>query len=322
MTLANNLKRHYKLAYSMEDRQAFPFCYLMLLIPVAQFIVFWVVVNINSVIYAFTDSFGAFTLENFQNVFIAFVKEDAHGWALGEILGKTVLYWFIVNIVCTPLITLSTYILYKRIPGHNFFRIVFAIPAILGSVVWTRLVSILVGGGEMGGPIISILMHMGFDIPKDIMRSGFFSNDSTAYITIILVNSIPHLIACDIALTGAYTRIPKDLVEASHLDGVGFFGEFLHVAIPTAWPTLVITLVSGLSTIFTADGCVFLYTMGEHKTATMGFYLYYWAYNISSSPNMSNQYGFPAALGFLLTLMTLPTILLAKRFLERAVTEK
>lgn len=321
MKLANNLKRNFRLRYSMQDRKAFLWCYLLLLIPVIQFIVFWGVVNVNSIKYAFTDTFGSFTLNNFSKVFTAFVEEDAHGWVLSEILLKTFIYWFAVNIICTPLIMFSTYILYKRIPGHNFFRVIFAIPQILGAVVWTRLVIILVGGGEMGGPILSLLTHMGFNIPTDILRNGLFSSDDTAYLTIMLVNIIPHLIACDITLTGAYTRIPNDLVEAAHLDGVGFFGEFFNVAIPTAWPTIVINLVVSLSTIFTADGCVFLYTMGEHKTATMGFYIYYWVYNISNNPSV-NEYGFPAALGLLLTLATMPIILLAKRFLERAVTEK
>lgn len=317
MTLISSLQSKFKKKYSTEDRKSFGFCYLLLLIPVAQFVVFWVIVNINSITFAFTDSFGNPTLDNFKDVFYAFRYQDEKGWNLGMVLVRSLILWFSVNIICTPLIMLSTYILYRRIAGHYVFRVLFAIPQILGAIVWTSLVIVLVSGGKSGGPIINMAINMGIDVPEEIVRDGLLANKNTAFITILLVNIIPHVIACDITLTGAFTRIPAEVMEASKLDGVPFFSEFIHIALPLAWPTIVINFVTALATILIADGQVFLYTMGEYETATMGFYIYYMVYNISQNGAQANAFGYPAALGLLLTVATMPIVILAKHFLEK-----
>ena len=58
--------------------------------------------------------------------------------------------------------------------------------------------------------------------------------------------------------------------------------------------------------------------MGNFDTATMGFYLYYMVYRISNSTVGSNAFGYPAAVGLSLTVITLPVILIGKHFLEKA----
>ena len=299
--------------YSKEDRKAFPFCYLMILLPVLQFLVFWVFVNVNSIVLAFQDSAGAFSFVNFREVFDAFRGEDMYGWNLGRMLLRTVILWTCVNVICTPLIMFSTYILYKKILGHHIFRTIFAIPSILGAIVWTRLMSFLVSSD---GPILEIASQLGIAISPEVMENGLIGTETTAYITLIFINVIPHLIACNLILTGAFSRIPPEVLESARIDGVGFFREFFQIGVPLAWPTIVVTFVSALATLFTADGQVFLYTMGDFETATMGFYLYYMVFRISESTVGANAFGYPAAVGVCLTVMTLPVILLAKYFLE------
>ena len=310
----NKIKNRFKNKYNVEDRKAFLFCYLMILIPVAQFLIFWVYVNANSIFLAFKDDFGHFTLNNFKDLFHAFTDEDMYGWNLGAILGRTVLLWFIVNIVCTPLIMFSTYILFKKIAGHYVFRTIFAIPSILGAIIWTTLMRYFVSAN---GPILELVQQMGVEISADVAQNGLIGTDRTAFPTLIAINVIPNLIACNLILTGAFNRIPPELFECARLDGISFFRGFIAIAIPLAWPTIVINLISSLSTIFTANGNVFLYTMGQFETATMGFYLYYMVFRISNSVVGANAFGYPAAVGLFLTIITLPVILVGKHFLEK-----
>lgn len=313
--MLNKLKSKITAKYGAEDRRAFPLCYLMILIPFLQFLVFWVFVNANSFFLAFQDDAGNFTLNNFAKIITAFKSEDMYGWNLGRMLLRSFILWFSVNIICTPLIMLSTYVLYRKIFGHYVFRTIFAIPEILGAIIWTRLMSFLVSAN---GPILSVLTQLGANIPAEVVRNGLIGTEQTAYITLILINVIPHLIACNIILTGAFSRIPPEIFESSKIDGTSFMREFITIAVPLAWPTIVINLITALATIFTADGQVFLYTMGKFETGTIGFYLYYMVYRISNSVVGANSFGYPAAVGVFFTAITLPVILIGKRLLEKA----
>lgn len=311
----NSLRQKLKRKYSAEDRKAFAFCYLLLLIPVAQFLVFWAYVNFDSIILAFRDGTGHFSFENFKAIWTAIIDKDSYGYNLAAILGRTLILWTSVNVICTPLIMFSTYVLFKKIFGHYVFRTIFAIPGILGAIIWTRLMSFIVSAN---GPIVALAVKFNWNVPQEVIYNGLIGSKATAFPTLLAINIIPNLVACNIILTGAFGRIPPEVFESARMDGASFIRTYFSVAIPLAWPTIVVSLVSSMATIFTADGNVFLYTMGNYDTATMGFYLYYMVYKISSN-NVTGTaaFGYPAAVGLTLTLMTLPVILVSKRFLEK-----
>ena len=100
--------------YSKFEKKDFPFVYLCLLFPVAQFVVFWVYVNSSSILMAFQDTKGMFTLSNFKMVWNAFTVQDAYGINLGEALWHSVLLW-IIGRLSFPIALVTTYILFKRI---------------------------------------------------------------------------------------------------------------------------------------------------------------------------------------------------------------
>lgn len=303
--------------YNKEDRGAFVFCYLLIALPLLQFLIFWLYVNGNSILLAFKDHTGAWTLDNFRTLFRALFKldTDPYGWYVGPILGRTVLMWFVVNVVCTPALVLSTYVLYKKIPGHYAFRVIFAIPVILGAIVWTSLMRSLV---EANGPILAFAEMLNIQIPEEI-KQGLLLTEKSAFPTLLIITVIPNLVGCNIVLTGAYTRIPPEIFESGKIDGVGFMREFLTIAVPLVWPTLVVQFIGILSLVFTTDGNVFLYTQGQNETGTMGFYIYYMTLRISESAGEgANAFGYPAAVGLFLTLITLPVVLFGRKFLEKA----
>jgi hypothetical protein len=74
-----------------------------------------------------------------------------------------------------------------------------------------------------------------------------------------------------------------------------------------------------LCSFVTADYNVFLFTAGtgDYDTATVGFLLYKITLNISESTSGSiPYYGYPAALGVFLTLVTVPIVLVGRRIIE------
>jgi multiple sugar transport system permease protein/N-acetylglucosamine transport system permease protein len=138
----------------------------------------------------------------------------------------------------------------------------------------------------------------------------------------MVINIVPHLISFNMIITGAYARIPEQLFEVGKLEGLTFISEFFRVAVPLVWQTVVVCMISNLAVIFTFDGNIFLYTKGLNETGTMGFYLYWLTYQIAGSADtMKAFYGYPAAIGVTLTVMTIPVVLLGKYVLEKAFPE-
>lgn len=311
----NNVVKKQK--YSFEDRNAFPFCAVMIGIPLLFFIVFWVYVNIDSVLLAFKDVDGNFTFANFGTVFKAIKDEDMYGWNLGEILLRTVILWFLVDVVCVIPSMFSSYVLYKKIKGAFVFRIILMVPTILAGIVWVMVMKYMV---SIGGPVMTILQKLGVNFSQDVLESGLIGSSESAYITIVILNVFPKIVSFNLIISGAYARIPEELFEVGRLEGLNFITEFFKVSMPLIWPTFVISISTNLATIFTFEGGVFLYTNGAHDTGTMGFYIYYMTFLISGSADtMTPFYGYPAAVGVFLTCITIPVVLIGKYLLEKAV---
>lgn len=307
------LKTHIKKKYNMEDRQAFGFCYLMVILPVITFCVFWLYLNIDSVFLAFQDGDGNFTLDNFKQIWTAFVAEDKYGFNLWDMLLQSWLFWIICRF-CWVVQTLSTYILYKRIPGHYIFRTIFMIPSVLGGIVWTLIMKSFVAAD---GPILQWVNMMGIEVSLDVQMKGFLNAIESAVPTLLLIQVLPAIFQFSFVLSGAFARIGDEMFEVGKLEGIGFIREFITISIPLVWPTIIITIIGWFSSIFTQDNGAFLYTNGKHGTASVGFYLFYLAKSITDEGGKAGLYGYPSALGVLFTAITVPIVMVTRHFLEK-----
>ena len=301
--------------YSRLERRDFLFAYLVVLFPVAQFLVFWLFVNASSIALAFQDGAGDFTFLNFKTVYNAFIDKDMLGINLGKSLGRSFLLWVIGEGFIFPVSLITTYVLTRKILGHYIFRIIYIIPSLMGAIIWTLLIKEML---SYSGPITKMLLEMGVELPFGAKKNGLLRHEDTAFISLVLVRSVMGIVGNNAVLTGAYTRVPDELFESAELDGAGFFTEMFRIAIPCIWSTICTLLTFSLCSIFTCDYNVYLFTdgTGGYETSTIGFQLFNLTYRLSTGSG-STGYGYPAALGVVLTLMTLPVVLSGKALLER-----
>ena len=301
--------------YSRLERRDFLFAYLVVLFPVAQFLVFWVFVNASSIALAFQDGAGDFTFLNFKTVYNAFIDKDMLGINLGKSLGRSFLLWVIGEGFIFPVSLITTYVLTRKILGHYIFRIIYIIPSLMGAIIWTLLIKEML---SYSGPITKMLLELGVELPFGAKKNGLLRHEDTAFISLVLVRSVMGIVGNNAVLTGAYTRVPDELFESAELDGAGFFTEMFRIAIPCIWSTICTLLTFSLCSIFTCDYNVYLFTdgTGGYETSTIGFQLFNLTYRLSTGSG-STGYGYPAALGVVLTLMTLPVVLSGKALLER-----
>ena len=313
------MKTERKKLYSDFEKRDFPFIYVLIALPVLQFAIFWFFVNVRSFTLAFQNTMGNFSFENFKDVWQGIIGNDTHypQFNLASMLGRSFSLWAIANLLAFPIGVATTYVLYRRVTGHYVFRICYMIPSLVGSVVWVAVVKQL---AEFNGPIIYILKGLGVQFSEIVESQGLFSDASTAFPTLCVLTFLIGICGGNAVLTGAYARIPEELFEVGKLDGIGFWKEFFRVSVPCVWPTIATLVTFSLCSVFTADGNVFLYSngTGEPKMSTMGFYIYFLVYKISNYNGVGQlPYGYPAALGMTITIITLPIVLFGRWLLEK-----
>lgn len=102
-------------------------------------------------------------------------------------------------------------------------------------------------------------------------------------------------------LSAAIKAIPEDIVEAARLDGVGAWGMFRFVTVPTIRPALIVVLTTiGIGTLKVFD-IVRTMTGGQFNTSVVANEFY------SQSFRSSNQ-GLGAALATLLFVLVVPIV--------------
>lgn len=268
------------------------FCYSLLLVPIIHFIIFWLLVNVNTLLLPFQqEKTGSFTWDNFKYIFTLL----GAGGELQVALLNTLRYYIQHMLTAFVIAPLFAYFLYKNILGSKLFNILFMLPMIVSGIVMISIYKTMVGAD---GPI-SVLYEK---ITGNSMPFLLY-DDSSATATIIAYCIWTGFGMNLILFSGAMVRIPTEIIESVQLDGIGFFKEFFTIELPLIWPTLSITLLVSVNTIFMSTGPILYFTQGMYKTYT----IHYWFY---ANVIVLGNYNKAAALGILLSAAGAPAAII------------
>ena len=287
------------------------FVIVMLLYPVAHFLLMWVGVNFNSILLSFqyydlgyhwqpiNNLFG-----NFKNL-IEIIKNESD---VQQMLIFSVSFTVVSCFVILPISLLFSYFIFKKIVGSGFFKIIFFLPSILPLVVLTLVYTAVI---KPDGPLGYVLTNMG------INTTNFFDKSSPEIKWMIWIFCVWAGIGYDvILLTAGMARIPRDILESCKRDGVPPLTEFFRVVIPLTWPTVTTLFVLGLMAMFTVYLQPFFITGGYNPNqglVTVGLEIYF----KSQSPNKT----VPATLGLFLSIIGAPIIMTIRHFLNKMFAE-
>ena len=303
--------------YTKAERKDFPFIALFLAFPVLQVAVFFFYVNFSSFALAFQDTAGNFTFDTIELVLEGFKNnKDFQNNPLMTMLGHSVVIWISSNILCTLVNVFTCYMLTKHMIGSGFIRAIFAIPGIVGVVVFSSIMKQLY---NQDGAVTEMLIKFGMDI-ESVRRGGLLTSMETAFPTILTQSIIFQIAGGNMIVAGAYMRIPEEIFESAKIEGCGFFRETFQIAVPCAWPTISTMLTFSLCSFFTADLSFYLYSngTGSYGMNSISFALYKLQVTISETHG-SNEilYNYMSALGIIITAMTIPVVLLGRKVLAR-----
>lgn len=299
-----------KKVHLKKDTKDLIFVILLVALPLLQFFIFYVCVNINSILLAFKKydiegnvSFAGF--DNFKQLFIDFKSFTLYKVALKN---STLVFLIGCPISLTLALLFSYYIYKKNSKFANIFKIVLFLPSVIPAIA---LATMFVQITDSAYPkLMQILFN------KEVF--GLLQNPKSTIGTIIFYNIWCSFGVNMLLLISAMSSINPSMIEAAKIDGVSFFQEFIYITFPQIFGTIKTLLIVSVGGFFVNSASIvsFYGTTADESVYTIGYYIYKETVNLSLN---NSQVGVPklAAFGILLTVITLPIVYLLRYVLER-----
>ena len=298
------------------------FYILMVALPFAQFLLFYVYVHFNSIMMAFrletVDHTGKVTAtftfsENFKAVWSWLQSEE------GSIGVTNALKNYFISFFTSGIFSIFfSYYVYKKFIGHGVFKVFLYLPSIVSAIILVVVYKEIMN--KVLPEIINDLVYDGQPIQKPILESD-------TYTWVLFYSIFMHLGGHILMYTGAMSGINESVVESAQLDGVNAIQEFWYITLPLIWPTFVTFTVTGIAGIFTGHPNLHTFFGMDgpfsEKVHTVGYMIFY---SVRNGSIISDRTGSKitmlsftqvSALGLMITSIMLPTTLILKKIMTK-----
>jgi ABC-type sugar transport system permease subunit len=218
-------------------------------------------------------------------------------------------------------------LLFQKIQGQTFFRVVFFLPFI-APFVGTAAVFRIIFSNRSTGPVNSIMTSLGFDPllwlnePTGIIQmlassttlSYWLAGPSLALIVIMIFGVWTYTGFGTVIFLAGLGSIPRELYEVSAIDGAGRWSQFRHITLPMLSPTIYfLTLYSVIGT-FKAFNHIYVLrqaaALGTSDTASIVIFQAF---------KRDTRFGYASALAILLLIIILAITVFNNRIASRRV---
>ena len=282
----------------------------LLIIPITQVVIFYFVVNINSILLAFKQYDGAsgqfmWSGETLKQMFTALHTDKG---MIFRLVNSLIMYG-VSMVVVLPLSLLFSFYIYKKKPASKFFRTMLFLPSVVSPIVLSMLFGYFVDRA------IPEIMLKWFGKEVDGLLAGL----DTQFSTVIVYNALLGFGFQVLMYANAMSGINDSTIEAARLDGANSMQEFWHISLPSIFPTLTTFVVVGVAGLFTNQLNLlgFFNTSANVETQSIGYYLAAEILNASKVQGGVARYPLLSAFGLLSTAIAVPLTFLVKFLMER-----
>lgn len=287
------------------------FCISFLILFLAQWAIFWVYANLNSIELAFTHYDrttgnhilydAAHLFDNFKAVFVSMSN------AAGKYMLNGLIMHVLGTFVCLPVSYMIAYIIYKKMPGSGFFQVVLYLPVILSTMITVLLFKHVIESGVYGFSE----QFLGKKLPHLFTDPSYNWGIVTLY---IIFFGLPGNLLINL---GSMARVPKELIEYGELEGISMFREFYMITLPMIFPVLQVQCLGLFTGIFTTRGPLFeIYRdMAPENLKTFGYYMFVSVF--SGNADAQSMFGFNAAANLVIGLISVPIVQGTKRLFDK-----
>ena len=220
----------------------------------------------------------------FMNYIAAF--NDPWFWSSLTITVKYV----IVTVIFTNLLAFGLALLVTSgIKAQNFFRTSLFTPNLIGGLVLGYIWQFI---------FVNTLPTLGQKYGIEIIRLGWLGDPTQAFWALIIVTIWQLAGYMMIILIAGLVNIPKDVLEASTIDGVNSFEKIRYIILPLMRPAFVITIFMTLKGSFMVYDINYSLTAGGPYNSTMMVSM-----NIVKKAFVENNYGMGQAEAIILFIL-------------------
>ncbi len=291
------------------------FVYALIGYPLLLFIIFYVVVNFNSILLSFKTIDGTGTnwanplFKNFTEFFTQMFSDGA----LLEYSFFNSIKMYLINLaITTPLSFLFSYVLFKKCWGSKTLTLLGMIPNMMSGLVISLVVVRMIAAQ---GPITQLCKTLGWFGGK---WPNFLNNKEYAFTFTTLYSIWLSFAMSFVMLPTSMRGISEEIFDSSKIDGVSnMFQEIWYIIFPLIYPTLSTFWITGFAGIFSTTGPLveFYDNAAPDYVYNMGYFLTVEFLHGGSGSEFS--YPMYAAGGIILTVIIAPLTFLVKWALEK-----
>ena len=282
--------------------------YLCLIaLPMLQYLIFYIYVNINSFVLAFqevdmsgTVNFVAF--QNFEKVLTDLFNEVRFSYIAKN---SAIIYAFTLC-VGLPLAYIFSYYIYKKGMLSGVYKIILYIPQIVSNVVLVAIYKIF---ADYGIPTI-------VESLTGTTMEGLYSNNDTMFGCILFFTIWASFGTQVLMYLSSMSGINESVVEAARLDGVGYFSEMWHITIPLTFTTLSTFLIVSVAGYFNNQMSLFSFggQFVDQRYQTFGYYLYR---ELKVYATDRTKWAYLSAMGLIFTVIAAPITFAVRALLNK-----
>lgn len=156
-------------------------------------------------------------------------------------LGITILYTF-ASVITINLIGFTlAYIVTRNLKTKNFLRTGFFMPNLIGGLILGFIWQFMFN---------SVFTGIGSKIGSTALSTSLLQEPSTAVLAMLIVSTWQYAGYIMVIYVSALENVPKDLIEAAHIDGTNAVQTFRHITIPMVRQGITICLFLTLANSF------------------------------------------------------------------------
>lgn len=288
----------------MNKKKIYPQWFLIL--PLALYIIFFLLPSFMGVAYSFTDWNSRSVLNGthfvgLQNYIEIFTSDKNYM----DGIGHTLMFTVASNIVKLIPALLIAIMLQEGLRGKGLYRTLMYLPSILPFVIIGLIFKSILNYNNGLLNVILETLHLGF------FKQKWLSDLNVVWKSVIGVDAWRGIgYVMTIFLAGLNT-IPKSYYEAAQIDGASFWQRLRYVTLPMLTGSIMINLVFGITYGLKVFDIIYVLTNGGpgHATEVMTTY----AFQLYSK----GQYGMSTALNSILLLITAVAGVLIVKFLGK-----
>ena len=287
----------------MQGPQAMFFVAVFMFVPFLIGIVWDLFGKFATISLMFRDQYGTgFGFYWISWAFRELFTTSSHVFISLTVAGKVVA----LNLfIFTPLQFVMGFFFSRKMPFERALRTIFFLPSIISQIVTVAIFQLMFDNSF--GPLLEFAkLFTGGELPLE----GLLYNKDTAFTMILIYMAWVGLGGPVIILTATLNKVPEELYEASRLEGISMWGEFIYIAVPMSSQMLSVYFLNNMLSGFSIYTEILLLTDPAQSN------VYSFAYLITQG-SIAGQYYRSASIGFICTIIAIPVVAIVRWAADR-----